>query len=136
MCAQKTLDSFYVLLLRESRKVIQVGKSRVQHSIHSQSLCSRFRSHEDYLLGVVDVSAVVLSLGVKGVENQGSFGERKGIDILELAKVEDCRSLFVSRSSGLGSRGSRVADLLRRLGNGRCLLILHCGCEDCAKNER
>lgn len=38
VCAEKTLDSFYVLLLRESRKVIEVGESRVQHPIRSQPL--------------------------------------------------------------------------------------------------
>ena len=28
-----------------------------------------------------------------------------------------------------------MANLLRRLGNSRCLLILHCRCEDCARYE-
>lgn len=75
------------------------------------------------LLGLVDVLAVVPSLGDQRVQDQGGFREGQGVDLLELAEVEDRGCLLVTRGRGLRARGSGVVDPLW-LGS---LAVLHGG---------
>lgn len=137
MCAKKAFHSLYVLLLSEPRKVIEVGQCRVQHPSKSQPYRPRSNGHGGYLLGIVNVPTIVLSFRVEGIQNQRSFGERQGVDILELAKVQNCGSFLITRSRGLGSRGARVINLPRRGSSWDLLFILHCesSCIECAEAD-